>query len=1005
MIWFDLKKIGIGFGLVSLVFPVFGESEVSHPDFSKEQVTFFEEQVRPILEENCFRCHGGLDRRGNVKIKSELQLISRKGLVLGGAHGSAIDLENPEKSFLLEMVSYKDDDHQMPPDGKLEPEQLAVLADWVAQGAPWSPEDIDRLVELDHGNSDGLPTTEINERTLNYWSYKPLTAPEVPQVDDPEWAANPIDAFVYAQLQENGLTPNPKASPRTLIRRAYYNLNGLPPTPQEVEEFEKECDQTTAWTELVEELLAKPQYGEKWGRHWLDLVRYAESNGFERDSEKAHIWRYRDYVIDSFNEDKPYDRFIQEQLAGDELEDATIASKIATGFHRLMQWDDEPADRPQHVYDVLDDNIRVTTEVFLGMTMGCARCHDHKGDPISQEDYYSFLGFFHNITQMSKQQVIENLTTAEEELKLERRRKQRNLEIAQLEAKLAALESFMLNSEAGKAFSEQIKILVPTARQGEQIWAYTNKKPADNWYEVGYRINESADENTGDAGDWKRGPAGFGNGAPDNTRPKTRWTSDDIWLRTTFRLDEIPNRVKMRIYHDQDAEVYLNGQLIGSFEGYISNYRTVALDKKALSYLQTGRNTLAVHCTQTVGGQYIDVGLHVGKQEVKKADWIANEGLKSLSEEDRETYLTIREELDSLRNQKIRGGIAAMMVQENGSQPKDTFVLIRGSAHAPGNQVEPDFPSIFKFPKPEIPKRKPDAQTSGLRTVLADWITSEKNPRTARVMVNRIWQYHFGRGICPSSNDFGYLGEQPTHPELLDWLAVQFMENGWSIKEMHRLIMSSKTYQMSSAPHEANLAKDPQNNHFWRFNMRRLTAEEIRDSILALTGRLNLKMGGPSYFPVLPDAVLATSSTKGGKWGTSAEEETWRRSVYIKVKRSLQPPSFTDFDFADTDASCPIRFVTTVPTQALNMLNSFFVNEKAEQVAERLIGEVGTENLEVVVRRGLELTLSRDIEESEIQPCVEMIRTFETVHGLSRKEAIDRFCLVALNLNEFVYLD
>lgn len=1005
MIWFDLKKFGIGFGLVSLTFPLFGDTEVAHPDFSKEQVSFFAEQVRPILEENCFRCHGGLDRRGNVKIKSELQLISRKGLVLGGAHGSAIDLENPEKSFLLEMISYKDDDHQMPPDGKLEPEQLAVLADWVAQGAPWSPEDIDRLVELDHGNSDGLPTTEINERTLNYWSYKSLTAPEVPQVDDPEWAANPIDAFIYAQLQENGLTPNPKASPRTLIRRAYYNLNGLPPTPQEVEEFEKECDQTTAWTELVEELLAKPQYGETWGRHWLDLVRYAESNGFERDSEKSHIWRYRDYVIDSFNEDKPYDRFIKEQLAGDELEDATIASKIATGFHRLMQWDDEPADRPQHVYDVLDDNIRVTTEVFLGMTMGCARCHDHKGDPISQEDYYSFLGFFHNITQMSKQQVIENLTTAEEEMALAKRRQERTEAISLLESKVASYEAAMLRSDAGKAFSGKSRILVPTSRQGEQIWAYTTEKPEANWFEVGYRINASADESTGDSGNWKRGPGGFGNGAPGNTQPKTEWTSEDIWLRTTFRLDEIPNQVQLKIYHDEDAQVYLNGQLIGSFEGYITNYRSVALDNQALSFLQTGRNTLAVHCSQTAGGQYIDLGLQVGWNAREKREWIAEQGVNALSDADKTAYLSARKELEDLKKNEIRGGIEAMMVQEIGPQPKDTFVLIRGSAHAPGDQVKPHFPSIFKSPKPEIPEPADGAQTTGLRTVLANWIASEENPRTARVMVNRIWQYHFGRGICPSSNDFGYLGEKPTHPALLDWLAVQFMENGWSVKEMHRLIMSSKTYQMSSAPNEANLAKDPQNMNFWRFNMRRLTAEEIRDSILALTGRLNLKMGGPSYFPVLPDAVLATSSTKEGKWGRSPEDETWRRSVYIKVKRSLQPPSFTDFDFADTDASCPIRFVTTVPTQALNMLNSFFVNEKAEQVAERLIGEVGTENLDVVVRRGLELTLSRDIEPEEIQPCVDMIQAFEKVHGLSRREAIDRFCLVALNLNEFVYLD
>ena len=1004
MHWFDMKRVGLIAGILAASWSMTAE-EISHPDFTKSQVDFFENDVRPILEENCFRCHGGSDRRGAVKIKSEFQIISRKGLLLGGAHGPAVNVVKPAESLLLEMVSYKDDDHQMPPDGKLSPEQIAILNDWVAQGAPWSAGDIDKLVVLEKRSGSELPTTEINDRTLNYWSYKPLKSPEVPKVDDPEWAANPIDAFIYHQLKEEGLQPNPKASPGTLIRRASYNLTGLPPAPQEVEKFEEACNPNTAWTELVDELLAKPQYGETWGRHWLDLIRYAESNGFERDSEKNHIWRYRDYVIDSFNEDKPYDRFIKEQLAGDELEDATIASKIATGFHRLMQWDDEPADRPQHVYDVLDDNIRVTTEVFLGMTMGCARCHDHKGDPISQKDYYRFLGFFHNITQMNRQSVIENLTTAEEELELAQQRRIKSEVISRLEANMAEWERRMFESEAGQSFNAKNQILVPNSRQGEQRWAYTTQKPEDNWFEVGYRINDEADESVGNSGQWKRSLGGFGNGAPGNTRPRTEWTSQDIWLRTTFRLDEIPTNVRLSIYHDEDAQVYLNGQRIGSFEGYITDYRTLPLSDEALGYLQTGRNTLAVHCRQTAGGQYIDLGLQVGWNDKDRAEWIADQGVKSLSELDRAQYFKIKDELDRFKKLPVRGGIEAMMVQESSSQPKDTFVLIRGSAHAPGDQVEPKFPSIFGFPQPEIPKQPEGARTTGLRTVLADWIASEKNPRTARVMMNRMWQYHFGRGICPSPNDFGYLGEQPSHPELLDWLAVQFMESGWSVKAMQRLIMSSKTYQMSSAPHEGNLAKDPENLNFWRFNMRRLTAEEIRDSIMAMTGRLNLKMGGPSYFPVLPEAVLETSSTKGGKWGESPEDETWRRSVYITVKRSLQPPSLTDFDFADTDAPCPVRFVTTVPTQALNMLNSFFVNEKAEQVAKRLIEEVGTENLDLIVRRGLELALSREVEDSEVAPCVEMMQTFENEHGLSRRESIDRFCLVALNLNEFVYLD
>ena len=327
--------------VLSAAAPLCTSAELAHPEFSGEQVAYFESNVRPLLDANCVRCHGGKGSNGEVKVRSGLQLISRKGLLLGGEHGSAFDAANPDASLLLDMVSYKDEHHEMPPTGKLEPAEMEVLKQWVRMGMQWTANDIDLLVEVPH---EGTGNTTINDNTRAFWSNKPVVKPAVPKVDDPEWQKHPMDAFIYAKLAEQGLKPKGKASKETLIRRAYYNLTGLPPTPVAVSAFVNDSS-PDAWPKLIDALLESPRYCEHWARHWLDVVRYAESNGFERDSTKEHIWRYRNYVVNAFNSDKPYDQFIREQIAGDELENPTPDSIIATGYHRLMQWDDEPADR------------------------------------------------------------------------------------------------------------------------------------------------------------------------------------------------------------------------------------------------------------------------------------------------------------------------------------------------------------------------------------------------------------------------------------------------------------------------------------------------------------------------------------------------------------------------------------------------------------------------------------------------------------------------------------
>ena len=851
--------------------------------------------------------------------------------------------------------------------------------------------------------------TEINETTKNHWSHLPLKAPPVPAVKNIDWVKNPIDAFILSKLSNNGLEPNPEASKSELARRAYLNLTGLVPTPEQVATFVAD-NSPDAWEKLVNSLLDKPQYGEKWARHWLDVVRYAESNGFERDSNKPHIWRYRDWVIDAYNTDKPYDRFIMEQLAGDELEDSDHESMIATGFFRLMQWDDEPVDRLQARYDVLDDIVRVTTEGFLGMTLGCARCHDSKVDPIKQKDYFSFMAFFNGVTNNDKGRgVVVDLNQLGDPKKREEQQKIRQDRITDLSNRIAAIEKIAKvrfakkdsNQKAQKvqdaASSADESVLIANYRKREQKWFYTTEKPSDDWSAVGFRAKEAK---------WKLGTAPFGGSVP-NEKGKTAWNTPDIWLQTSFQLTSIPKALRMQVYHDEDAEIYLNGQEIASTKGFVTKYVDVALDQRALSALQTGRNVVSVHVHNKGGGQFFDLSLEAKSAQVAPveiAKLIEDRGAEIFSEDQINTYRKFVNDLKKLKTPQAKGPLQAMVVKEFGTNAEQMHVHYRGNANVKGDPVDPGFPPILSDIKPQIPSPKPGQKTTGRRTVLAKWMTDPKNPRTSRVAVNRVWQNHFGKGICASSSDFGYLGDEPTHPELLDWLATEFVNKGWSIKELQRMIMFSNTYKMSSRSQEEGLAKDPQNKLVWRFNMRRMSAEEIRDNILSVTGQLNLKMGGESFYSKLDEAVLATSSTKGGKWGNSSPEERNRRAVYIKIKRSLKDPMLQGFDFADTDAPCPQRFTTTVATQALNLLNSNFVNDKAAIFAKRLEDEVNGDITERI-KRGLEIVTSKPANPESLKIAQEMVKTLKNEHGLDDQAALQRFCLVALNMNEFIFVD
>ncbi len=731
--------------LGGLIAPAVGAAP---PAASPAALAFFETKVRPVLAENCFKCHGPQKHQGG------LRLDSRAALLAGGDQGPAVVPGEPERSLLIKAVRHQDDDLKMPPTKKLSPRQIDDLAQWVRLGVPWP------------GADQAPPATrsagefQIRDGNRAHWSFQPVRRPALPKVKDPAAAVNPVDAFVLARLEAKGLHLGPPATRRELIRRAYFDLLGLPPTPEEVDAFVHD-ERPDAWERLLDRLLASPHYGERWGRHWLDVVRFGQTHGYERDDEKPNAWRYRDYVIKAFNEDKPYDQFVREHLAGDEIEPITDDGKTATAFYRLGVWDDEPDDARQAEFDALDDVLSTAGEAFLGLTLGCARCHDHKFDPLGQEDYYSLLAFFRNVA--------------------------------------------------------------PTKR--------------------------------------------------DNPRPI-----------------QLP--------------------------------------------LAAGGKTLAV--------------------------------------------------------------------TESGPEPPATHLLIRGNAATPGKLVGPRFPLMLCASKeaatPAIPKPPAGSKTSGRRRVLAAWVASADNPLTARVMVNRVWQHHFGKGLVATTpSDFGRNGAAPTHPELLDWLAADFVEGGWRLKRLHKVVMTSRTYRQSSRVRDKG-AIDPDNALLWRQNLRRLEAEAVRDAVLAVSGRLNPEMGGRGIFPTLPPEVLSTQSRPGLGWGKSEPRQECRRSVYIFVKRTLGVPLLESFDFASPDKSVAARPTTTIAPQALILLNSSFMEEQSAAFADRLLREGS--DAPKKIDRAFRLALGRSPTPQEAQ----VARAY-LARQPDYRQALARLCKLILNLNEFVYVD
>lgn len=925
-----------------------------------EQVDFARD-IQPLLARRCYACHGPDDAEGGLRLNSREGALA---VLESGEH--AIVPGNADESSLLIRIAEEDESLRMPPEGKpLTDEEQALLRSWIENGAEWK----------------------------QHWAFAPIVRPAVPFQAPGEAGTNPVDAFIDAKLKEKGLQRNPPASPIAQLRRIYLDITGLPPTPEETADFLKRAagDFDLAYQQEVDKLLASDQYGERWARHWLDVVRYAETNSFERDGPKPHAWRYRDYVIRSLNEDKPYDQFLREQLAGDELPEITKDSLVATGFYRLGIWDDEPADRELAMYDGFDDILTTVGQGILGLTVNCSRCHDHKIDPIPAADYYSMLAFFRNITPNGYGPNTERALVATE---ADRQRYQEAEQAIRengdrLQAELSQVES-QLQQQLNELSAA--KASIPDLANARYQFYRDTFDALPNFDELKFEDSGVLD------------PPYF------DISKATRENEFGFVFNADLIVPEDGNYTFV-LDSDDGSRLTIDGKTILEYDGI----HGTGNPKRSRVTLAQGRHPIRVDYFQRLHGK----GLHLSWSGPGfKRRWLTaesqnqggmdlNQALNSELANDLDQALVarfrqLRKEIE-VNSRKKPWDEYGLCVSEHGTQAAETFVLHRGSPEAKGEKVEPRFLSILGGDIPEVDSIA-SANSSGRRLAFANWVTSPENRLTSRVIVNRIWQHHFGRGIVRSANNFGQLGDAPTHPELLDWLAVELMQSGWKLKPLHRIMMLSQAYRQSSVPSAAASEHDPSNDWFSHFNMRRLSAEEVRDAILATNGSLNKTMYGPSIYPKISAEVLAGQSVPGKGWERSSEADQARRSIYIHIKRSLMVPLLASFDFPETDTPCEARFITVQPGQALGMLNGDFLNEQSAILAQRVRSEAGTD-LSQQMTRAYELIFSRQPSEQELSRVAQLNRELQTEHQLSADEALSYCCLFLYNLNEFMYVD
>ena len=1083
---------------------------------------FFENKVRPILAEHCYTCHSG-----SAQPMGGLRLDSEKSFRMGGSRGQPVASGEPENSLLITAIRHRDELLRMPPTGRLHDREIATLTTWVKLGAPWG-----YAVESLGGNED-------ESSDVSLWAFWGPQDPPIPEVKHRRWVRSPVDALILAELEAKGLRPAPPADKRTLIRRASFDLVGLPPTPEQIQAFLAD-DSADAFAAVVERLLASPRYGERWGRHWLDVARYADSNGLDENLVFKNAYRYRDYVIDAFNEDVPYDRFIHEQLAGDLLggdgdEAAVYERQIATGFIALgakMLAEDDPVKMEM---DIVDEQIDTVGRALLGLTLGCARCHDHKFDPISTADYYSLAGIFKSSKTMENFKVVaewHEYVLAPEEARKRLAAHQQEIEAKQKQIRsysrpaareiadqargrvgsylragtdLLHQQSVQLRSvlggpgsvERSAAFvatntdfakgnidpeftrdDDDPRVLVDTG-QGVYFVEYEVTLKQEGYHQLELRdaspqshsldivVNgelvragapaETNRTSSPSAHEWKVigifrfqpgnntvrlavsgrfpyfaelavAPHALAGGTP---IPKTRAQlaaefdlNPDILLQWAERIrwsNGAPSSV-LYAWHafgtpDYESLSSWKSPVASLFEGLRPSTREGLAAVYQELFDRADRAWKTLHA-EGLRHDDPDEGATKGALEPNRTPALADPALNALLQLLYEEYGPFRVPEKPARYfpAETRAAIERLEAEHEALEKSipehpramgvtegkiaDVPIHLRGSHLNLGEVVPRQFPRALAAGV----QAPVGDQTSG-RLELARWLTHEDHPLTSRVMVNRIWRWHFGRGIVPSTDNFGRLGDRPTNQRLLDWLARRFIEEKWSIKAMHRLIMLSSTYQMSTAFDQESSRVDPDNKLLWRMNRRRLEAEAIRDAIMAVGAGLDLRMGGSML--TFKDREYVTSTRNRD----TTDYDINRRAVYLPVIRSSLYDVFQAFDFGDPSVSNGNRQSTVVSPQALFMMNSSVVLEQSGNMATGLLGKARLDDAGRI-REAYEMALGRLPTAQETDRALRFIARVGTkLNGHEPDDAKrllrtwQSLCRTLVASNEFLYLE
>ncbi|MCL4691866.1 MAG: DUF1549 domain-containing protein [Candidatus Hydrogenedentes bacterium] len=1012
---------------------------------------FFEREVRPVLAENCFTCHGAEKQRAGLRL-DHIELIRT-----GGDNGPAVELGNPDSSRLIEAIEYGNVDLQMPPTGKLADEQIAALKQWVAMGAPWPEEPVPT-------GETSEETFDLEARRQSHWAWQPIQAPPPPPVNNTEWATTDIDRFILAKLEANELTPAPQADRRTLIRRLYFDLIGMPPTAKAVEAFVADAS-PEAYERLVDELLASPHFGERWARRWMDLTRYAETYGHEQDYPIEHAWRYRDYLIRAFNDDVPYDQIIREHLAGDLLPsprvnptDGTNESILATGFWYMHQATHAPVDVRKDEADRIDNQIDVMSKTFLGMTISCARCHDHKFDAISAKDYFGLSGFLRSSRQqfafLDPNGKIEEAARRIDAVRAEGEELLATAALAKSEgdndppeSRLAdgagAIRPAMLLAADGHA-----QVVLTANEAGGNA---TAAAPKPNELKVDGTCYENFD--TGTFNGWTATGHAFG-GAPSG--PGT-WDPCSGPVKAGLAHSGLRGRAfqgvlrspAFTIEHDQ-IHIRCAGEktkvkLI--VEGYqLRDYNALLFDG---TVIETDSGDEFVWKSMTKGlakfkgcRAYLEIRDESDGWIAVDAIWFSNhdlppqgtEGTAATATDDdavndallrwqdgsatigdaallrarlRESSLPndagVARRLAKLSNDcatiaaQSPAPMRALAIMEN--SPIDEPVHIRGNPKMPGDVVPRRVPVAIGGAD-----QVPISSGSG-RLELADRLLDDSNPLPARVAANRIWQHLFGRGIVPTPDNFGVLGQPPSHPELLDYIANEFRDDGWSVKRMIRRLVMTNTYRMTSDRVNPEFEeKDPANVWLHRMRMRRLEGEAIRDAMLTVAGTLNPQMYGESVPTHLTEFMGGHRRPKQ----QGPLDGDCRRSIYLEVRRNYLSPMMLAFDTPLPDSTFGQRNTSNVPAQALILMNDAFVVQQAKAWGERIAAQDGSiyERIDALYLDAFARPAT-DVERVRLRQFIDEQRS---LYGLSREDALESptlwsdVCHVLFTLKEFVFV-